>query len=464
VRFSTLILFFLGLALPAVAGVNSSLGWKAGPGTSQGAYLLLSDIHFDPFVDRALAPALVAAAPEAWDAILGKGDAPPLATYFDDTNWALWRSARSALALPGVHFDYAIITGDLLAHQFEEKFTRLGLGDHDAYVAFVRKTLLYVGQSLAAAVPGTPLYWVLGNNDSDCGDYGLIPGGPLLVDLAQDWPVVASDPASARDMRRDGYYEASLPGHAGRFIALNSIAWSPHRSLRCADDKDDPGSQELDWLSAHLKADAEAGRRVTLAMHIPPGLNGFKFHCGLPPESFLKPEYQGRLLGLLSDYSKGLRLVFAGHTHYDDFKVFGGGGQAAVGVHLTPSIGPNHGNNPSFQVGLYRRADGGLIDLATYRLRDLAGEGAPGDWSLEYGFKGAYGQAFDAQGLAVVAQAIRAGGPARALFEEYYAGQTSSKAALGSQAWLPYSCAQTCSVPDQFWPCACASVAGPGGP
>jgi sphingomyelin phosphodiesterase acid-like 3 len=456
-----LILGSLGWAVPCNAGVAESLGWRVSPQGKQGAYLLLSDIHFDPFVDPALVPALDAAPAEEWDGIFKKSSQTAFPVYFDaDTNAPLWQSALAALAKPGVNYDYAIITGDILAHHFDKKYKAAGLHGHRAYEAFVRKTLSYVGQSLARAVPGTPLYWALGNNDSECGDYGLVPGGPLLGDLAKDWLVVAADPAASRDIQVDGYYEAALPGKAGQFIALNTMAWSPHLSTRCAPDGPDPGQAELDWLAAHLKADATAGRSVTLAMHIPPGLNGFGFHCALPPEAFLKPEYQGPFLALLKAYSSSLRLLFAGHTHFDDFKAFSDRGQAIVGVHLTPSIGPNHGNNPSFQAGLYRREDGALLDLATYTLRNLSSASSdkiPGDWSLEYGFKQAYGQAFDSAGLAAVAKAIRAGGSARALYESYFACQTPTKAALGSDEWLPYNCAQTSFVPDDFWRCACAS-------
>jgi hypothetical protein len=173
---------------------------------------------------------------------------------------------------------------------------------------------------------------------------------------------------------------------------------------------------------------------------------------------FYKPGYQETLFSLLQGHAAILRMLFAGHTHFDDFKVLDLGQGMRLGVHLTPSIGPNHGNDPSFQVGLINRPEGGLMDLATYTLHNLtssARDGVAADWGLEYGFNQAYGQPFSTPGLARVIQAIRSGGPARALYETYFACQTPSQAALTGDLWKPYSCAQSSLSPEAFMDCAC---------
>jgi hypothetical protein len=255
----------------------------------------------------------------------------------------------------------------------------------------------------------------------------------------------------------DGYYETSLPGTAGRIVALNTIAWSVHLSLKCAGAAQDPGSRELDWLGARLDKDAAEGLPVVLAMHIPPGLSGLKSQCGLPQEAFLKPAYQARFLALLRRHASTVRLLYAGHTHFDDFKSYREGGVCVAAVHLAPSIGPNHGNNPSYQLGLYRRADGSTLDLATYTLASLTSTaaGAADAWSLEYGFRRSYGLPFDRDGLDAATMAVHAGGQARALYEAFYTGRTPSPAALAPSQWLPYSCAQTCFTPEDFTACRC---------
>jgi sphingomyelin phosphodiesterase acid-like 3 len=441
------------------AGVEASLGWHVAPKGGRCAFLLLSDIHFDPFVDPALFPALQAAPPEQWDAIFAHSRLTKFANYPDDANWSLWQSTLKALSIPGVHYDYALITGDYLAHKFDKKFDRLGGGDQEAYAAFVRKTEDYVAGSLARALPGTPLYWILGNNDSDCGDYSV--DGAELASLAQDWPTLAADPQAAADFARGGYYETSLPGRAGRLIALDTVLWSRRYSDGCSDPSRDRGQEELDWLQAHLEADGRAGRVVTLAAHIPPGVNAYLAQCGLPVEAFLQPQYQAPLLKDLRLHASGIRLFFAGHTHFDDFKVLSDHGKAVLGIHICPSIGPNHGNNPSFQVGLYRRSDGSLVDLATYTLRNLDVadvHGPAGDWGLIYGFKQAYGHDFNRDGLAAAAQEIRAGEPERSRYEAYYTCEASIKKSPPSSQWRAYSCAQTCFTPEEFYGCACGGL------
>jgi sphingomyelin phosphodiesterase acid-like 3 len=446
----------LAFSTHCAAGVNEDLAWNVRPGGGQGAYLLLSDIHFDPFVDPSLFPKLQASPAGKWDAIFAEGRQTKFPSYGDDANWPLWQSALRALAAPGVHYDYALITGDYLAHRFDKKFADLNGGDQKAYTAFVLKTETYVISSLAKALPGTPLYWILGNNDSDCGDYAV--DNSELASLAKLWTAAAGDPAAAADFARGGYYEASLPGKSGRLIALDSVLWSRRYSTDCADPG--AGQKELDWLKAHLVADERAGRCVTLAAHIPPGTNAFKAQCGLPVEAFLKPEFQGQLLPLLREHASGIRFFFTGHTHFDDLKVLSDHGKAVLGLHIIPSIGPNHGNNPSFQVGLYRRGDGSLLDLATYTLKNLEradANGVPGDWELEYGFKQAYGRDFGTSGIAAAAREIRDNETVRSRYEAYFTCETSSKAALKSDRWRAYSCAQSCFTLDEFYSCACGA-------
>ena len=39
----------------------------------------------------------------------------------------------------------------------------------------------YVAEAIALSLPGKPIILALGNNDSDCGDYQIDPGGPYLA-------------------------------------------------------------------------------------------------------------------------------------------------------------------------------------------------------------------------------------------------------------------------------------------
>ena len=451
-----LFVFLACSGLAPAQGLDQALGWQAGPGRPQGAALLLSDLHFDPFTDPSLAPALAASPVTAWDAIFARGHGKAFPGYSDDCNWDLWRSLLSQLSAPGLRYDYGLVMGDYLAHQFDKKYQRALGGGKQAYQAFVAKTLAYLDRSLGRALAKAPLYWALGNNDSDCGDFGLEPGGAFLKTQARAWATVAADPAAATDFSRGGYCDLALPGRGGRVLVLNTVIWSRRYDNPCGVSGADPGKLELDWLAARLERDQDAGGPVTLIMHIPPGTNAFGASLGLPLETFFRPEIQAPFLALVRRYAGLIRLAFAGHTHFDDFKVYEPGGAPALAVHLAPSVGPSHGNNPSFQVLCYDRSTAAPLDLATYTLCNLtsaARSGPQPDWQLEYGFKQAYGHAFDRAGLAAAAQDIRSGGAARADYESFYTGRARSHSALGNEIWRPYSCAQTCFDPDEFEAC-----------
>jgi sphingomyelin phosphodiesterase acid-like 3 len=451
-----LLLCLCACGAASAQGLDQALGWTVGPSSARGAALLLSDLHFDPFTDPGLAPALAAAPVQDWDAILSRGQDRAFPGYSDDCNWLLWRSTLAQLSSPGLAYDYGLLMGDYLAHHFDKKF-RHALGkDPQAYAAFVAKTLAYLDWSLRKALPKVPLYWALGNNDSDCGDYGLQPGGAFLKTQSQAWATVAADPAAAADFAKGGYCDLALPGTAGRVIVLNTVIWAREYNNPCGQAGADPGKDELSWLDRRLDEDQAAGAPVTLIMHIPPGTNAFGAALGLPVQTFYRPEIQGPFLDLARRHAGLIRLAYAGHTHFDDFKVYRPQGVPVLAVHLAPSVGPNHGNNPSFQVLCYDRATAAPRDLATYTLLNLTSTAAAGpapDWPLEYGFSRAYGHPFSLAGLAAAALDIRAGGPARANYESFYAGRAQSHGALGKEFWKPYSCAQTSFDPDAFDAC-----------
>ncbi|MBL8907293.1 MAG: hypothetical protein JNM20_11510, partial [Rhizobiales bacterium] len=66
------------------------------------SFLHVSDIHLDPFTPFA-------------------GD--KLAHYGEDTNHALLAISLAAIAKAGASADFVVVTGDLLAHDFEKKLT-----------------------------------------------------------------------------------------------------------------------------------------------------------------------------------------------------------------------------------------------------------------------------------------------------------------------------------------------------
>src|SRR5260370_38120687 len=78
---------------------------------------------------------------------------------------------------------FVLISDDFLAYAFRREFDA-SASDHSdaAYRIFVRKTMQFLGQQLEQTFPATPILPALGNNDEECGDYQIQPGGPFLID------------------------------------------------------------------------------------------------------------------------------------------------------------------------------------------------------------------------------------------------------------------------------------------
>jgi hypothetical protein len=169
------------LALDLCATANSQQAATAQPVSRQ--ILVMSDLHFDPMADPRLVDQLAAAEPDQWRTVLDSSSDHSLGRYGWDSNWMLLRSALQHMAATLPKPAFVLISGDFLAHGFRREFDAAAKDHSDAaYRAFVRKTMQFLGQQLEQTFPATPIFPALGNNDEECGDYQLQPGGPFLAD------------------------------------------------------------------------------------------------------------------------------------------------------------------------------------------------------------------------------------------------------------------------------------------
>ena len=204
-------------------------------------WIVLSDLHFDPFTQPHIVDRLAAAPPDRWRAIFEAADVGGPSARGNDTNDALLEltldGARSAVPDPRV----VVIAGDLLAHDFRAKFARTAkVHDDAAYDAFVDKSVAFLAWELAAAFPRARLLPVIGNNDSYCGDYQSTPHDAFLAHMAAAWAasVGASDPnAFIAQFSTGGYYSVPLPVDHAQAIVLNDVFWSAKYRNACGDPK-----------------------------------------------------------------------------------------------------------------------------------------------------------------------------------------------------------------------------------
>src|SRR2546423_1021652 len=368
-------------------------------------FLSVSDLHFNPFADPALMAKLEAADVSQWDAIFASSTVTAFSAYGSDVNDPLLRSALAEMRkqLPSPAF--VLISGDFLAHKFDKAYQQYATDKSPAaYSAFVAKTVAYVASALRKAYPGVRIYPTLGNNDSDCGDYGMAAHGAFLANFRDVWSPIVGSRSFHRRFPTGGYYHADVPGLKNvRIIALNTNFFSTNYKNPCGKPGPDPGMVELEWLDAELLLAQEHGKRVWLLFHIPPGMDVYDTEefggtCpNLKAQAFWNDQYAQKYLRITDARRKTIIGSFAGHTHQDEFRIANGDF-----IHITPSVSPVFGNNPAFEIVDVGRS-GEIADYTAWHLPNVT---LP--WAREYSFDEAYGKTrYDAGTLASVGMAIR---------------------------------------------------------
>jgi hypothetical protein len=369
--------------------------WKLG--SNEGTFLMMSDLHFDPFADPKLVPDLIRHPVEDWEALLQSSGEKAPAAEGKDSNWPLLISALEEAQSRGP-YDYALFTGDYLVHESRKLFEPFGGPEERAYEDFVLKTEIFVAREVQKNLPGIPVYFCLGNNDSECGDYMLAGHSDFLDRLSREWAVFAGHPEAAQSFRDTGDYVLPHPTVPGmELVVLNDVYWSSRFSPdSCHPEGGDPGRDAMERLKKYLRDAKSKNLKVQLVMHIPPAGDVYSTYVKMNPgqslaqaaQLFWAPDYENQFLGLLRAYPEILVSGFAGHTHMDDFRVLADtGGKGAFFIHICPAVSPIRGNQPGFQVARYDRGTGAIRDLATY---DLTMGKSPA-WRLAYDFDRDYG-------------------------------------------------------------------------
>ena len=378
----------LGVATLVAAALS---GPASGQPTVAGQVLVMSDLHFDPMADPQLVDRLAASEPDQWRNILDSSGDASLGRYGRDTNWRLLQSALQQMkeTLPAPNF--VLISGDFLAHDFRREFDSAASDHSDAaYRVFVRKTMQFIAQQLQASFSTTPIIPTLGNNDEECGDYQLQPGGPFLADtlpILRAYLGGAAGPRFDQDWKSYGNYSVTVAGT--RVLSTNTNFFSIYYRNACGSPGDsDPGRATLAWLEGQLAAAQQAQEPVWLLYHIPPGIDGYAtLKRGACPGRMIpmwKAAYAEPFFALLRRYAGTVVASFAGHTHMDDFRLIGDAGGRYAFVLITPAVSPIFGQNPAFRTLSYDSA-GGILDHTTYGLTNLPAA-APATWRAEYTF------------------------------------------------------------------------------
>lgn len=394
-------------------------------------FFILSDIHFDTFASPELIDSLADAPVQRWKKILSSASANvALSHYGSDTNYALFGACLEQMKKNNPHPAFIIITGDFLGHDLLSKLQKNAGRDPVAVSSFFEKAFQFINTEIISRFPATPVFPVLGNNDTPYGDYQLDYTSGFLKKLGRIWlPLLRNGRQTSlftSSFGSGGYYSVPDPGNpANRIIVLNTMPFSAYFH-----DKDNSKSfaqagKELLWLKRELQKSRAMQRHVWLVYHIPPGVDPFKSSrtniCHDGPRMYWQSDLNDEFLKLIYQYRDIVKVQIAGHTHMDGFKVMVDETQKPYSyVHLSPALSPLFGNNPAFQEVTYNSATAMLTDYDSWFL-DLTN--IPGSlvWKMEYSFNQLYGnQGVDAVGLNKVYRKIESDSEVRRRFIRSY--------------------------------------------
>jgi len=492
-KFGIIFLAGLALTLPRQAGAISFYGDGQSQASAHNANeqdsfpaLLVSDIHFDPFLDPAKARQLVSAPLSQWNAILS---APPSADQGQavaelqqrcsgrgqDASYTLLQSSLQAMRTQAADAKFITVSGDLIAHSFFCKYTALVPGSKSGdYQAFVLNTLNFVLGELRSAFPGRPIYVALGNNDTACDDYRLDAGSDFLDEagriIALSLP--ASEQQAARRMfAQGGYYSSAMgtvmPGT--RLIVINDLFLSPKYSTCAGKANATAGAEELAWLRNELSQLRKSGQKAWVMGHIPPGADPystaakFKDICAKDaPEMFLASD---DLADLLIEYADVIRLGIFAHSHMDEMRLLQPqngdretSDQHSVAVKILPSISPVDGNDPSFTIARIDPAAALLQDYEVIAASNLTGIAAA--WSREYDYAQVYHQTqFSPAALKELISTFENDSSAKTAasqeyLRDYFVGDRSAEL---KPLWRPYVCTLANHTARAFAACVCSA-------
>ncbi len=445
-----------------------SVTQRAAAATQQ--WLVVSDVHFDPFADPRIIERLASAPAARWRAIFSSQGPQPYANYGSDTNFSLLESALQGMRNQVNDPPVVIISGDFLAHGFRDKFNRFARNHDDAhYASFVDETIRFLASEFRTAFPRARLLPVLGNNDSSCGDYQGAPSSAFLASTASTWgaSVGAPDPnAFAAQFATGGYYTVPLPAGNAQAVVINDVFWSAGYRNTCGQPTSDPGADEARWLTKTLHGFASSN--IWIIAHIPPGIDAYTSEAKNATVSFLTPHYNDVFVnGLLS--VPHTMMAITGHTHMDSFRVIGPDpSRPTVPMLVVPSISPVFSGNPSFTLLRVDDTNASVQDSQVFVLDDLPALAknarVPANWRREFDFDSVFGHGtIDASHLSNVQNEILSDDRVRRRFEEFYDG-SSGRAPIPDAQWHAYWCANVALSVTAYEACASPQIQTQLGP
>lgn len=434
--------------------------------SSEGKFLNFSDIHFDPYYDSTLVLNLLNSDFEKWESVFQSSEIKTLSTYGSDCNFNLLESSLNEMSKQIPDPDFIIINGDFMSHKFNENFKHFtGIENTDTLNLFIEKTIRFIASMITKHYPETFIYPVLGNDDSYCGNYMVEPESKFLTMFSDTWePMVnrnSENTTFKKDFSKGGYSLVNFPGNEDtKLILLNTVFFSPKYKNLCGDTTADPGKEELEWLSDLLRSVKQNNQKVYLSYHIPPGIDIFatihgKGNCEEKIYSSWKPEYNDKFIKIVNEYSSVITAQFAGHFHRDDYRLFYNENSPVSFLHITPSVSPIYGSNPSFQIISYDKTNYELTDYETFNLNysTILGKSY---WKAEYNFQKSYSQnSYSMNSLDNVYKLVNSDSSVREKYLSFYTSENRKMFTEDIVNWKYYWCGIKNLTKENYSDCFC---------
>jgi sphingomyelin phosphodiesterase acid-like 3 len=436
----------------------------------QGNFLIVSDIHFDPLADDSIAGKLAAAGPDDWKTIFASSKAHGLGSYGQDTGYPLLASALDAMRATSARPDFITIPGDFLAHGLREKFrASKTISDRSdtAYLQFLAKSMEFMARMFDERFPEAPIILTLGNNDNPRGNYDVKPGEPFLGLMAKAWQRNVSKGGSAGSFGDGfpamGHYDMPHPKvNGGRFVVSNATFMTAGYGKLYPANKggDRAGKAELAWLEKTLEGARKNGEKVWLVYHEPNGADerrSVASGCAKGPVPIWQKKFDTAFRALLKKYAKTVEVIFAGHTHRDEFRLISDGGPPFAAVHVAPSVSPSSNSNPAFKLYTYQPESGDILDSTTYVLANLetAKNAGEANWSREYDFAQAYGTPPTLAGFAQVYARLGSDPETRKSYRAFFGTGSAKNMFITDATWEAFRCGIGHADMDAYQACRC---------
>jgi sphingomyelin phosphodiesterase acid-like 3 len=296
-------------------------------------------------------------------------------SYGKDSGTTLWSESQNKIAnvIKSKKVKFMLYLGDLPAHKqtLDDKIIDNKTVLNDLAVLAIQNHI--------------PLLYVPGNNENLGGNYHSFTDEkgktPLMADPNHHWPLINGELNCNQNKGKpcvfdnsninQGYYSAYPQGteHHLFIIVLNSVIFSPNYVSDGKMTQLQTVQKQLDWLHGQLQHAKQHNDQVFIAMHIPPGLSSAEQNNNMWSNSITvnNTTIQNAFLDIIQPYHSSITALLTAHTHFDEIrKIYNKQNKFNIVGISTPSISPQHKNNPGFKLWQYNPDNNHLIDFTTY--------------------------------------------------------------------------------------------------